>query len=890
MNPAPALASPWAKLRRACREGRGDTCRSGCACPVTSSLSLIGHSADVAAVLSVLLERPVISRRLARLLGQPELTPEDRARLVALAALHDLGKINHGFQNKPFDRPTPKAGHIEPLVSLMANSTAGNAAQAATKALREEGQLARLAHLIEPGQNRWPFDAIMAHHGSLPSAQPARPDLWRAARGYDPIQACRDLVEAIGAWFPGALAPCPVVWSSPFGHAFAGLLTLADWLGSDATVFLLPQDDAPDGHGRFAWALPRARDLLRRRGLAPEVVRAVASALTWTCAALTGFDEASAAQAAMLSLPLPPQDGRICLIEDETGSGKTEAALIHFLRLFATGEVDGMYFALPTRAAARQIHARIKGALSRLLGEEAAQYVTLAVPGYIARQAEGASLPEPATHWPDTLNDARRDALWASERPKRYLAGWVAVGTIDQVLMGGLRVRHAQLRSGAMLRLLLVVDEVHASDVYMTTILRAVLDQHRRAGGHALLMSATLGSTARAKLLKPTGWVDAPAVQAALDTQYPAVWTNAASRPLNEPRDEDRSEKSVIIAMSEDFWDNPTSIVARVADAARQGAQVLVIRNTVRDVITTQAALEAVAPEFSLGIATTTFGVVCCPHHARYAPEDRARLDAALESVLGKNALRHRGSVTITSQTAEQSLDIDADLLITDLCPSDVLLQRIGRLHRHRKRPRPAGFEQPTVVVLAPSEDELTACIVADGDVRNPPLALGLVYPDLLGIVATRRALNQRPLLAIPRDNRRLVETATHPDILGTLAAQLGEPWLQRWSSQEGTKSAHVGAAVAACLTWTRPMEPLPDLGERIATRLGLNDRVVELPAGTIGPFCESISLLTVPGRWLGGVASDAVPTVTAAGPGALVVVLGERAFVYDRFGLRPKQ
>jgi hypothetical protein len=164
-----------------------------------------------------------------------------------------------------------------------------------------------------------------------------------------------------------------------------------------------------------------------------------------------------------------------------------------------------MYFALPTRAAARQIHGRIQAALQRLLGDEAARYVTLAVPGYITRQAEGASLPEPDAHWPDASMEARHDALWASERPKRYLAGWVAVGTIDQVLMAGLRVRHAQLRSGAMLRLLLVVDEVHASDTYMTAILRNVLDQHRRAGGHALLMSATLGSAARARLLQPTG-------------------------------------------------------------------------------------------------------------------------------------------------------------------------------------------------------------------------------------------------------------------------------------------------------------------------------------------------------------------------------------------------
>lgn len=889
MNPVPDVSSPWAKLRRACREGRGNGCRSGCTCAVTASLSLIGHSADVAAVLTALLEQPVIARRLARLLGEDELTADDRTRLAALAALHDLGKINHGFQNQPFDLPGPKAGHITPLVSLLDNHTEGTSARAVMKALREAGRLERLAHLIEKGKNRWPFAAIMAHHGSLPRAQPAHADLWRAAGGYDPIRACRDLAEAIGAWFPAAFAPVPVAWSSPFGHAFAGLLTLADWLGSDDTVFLLPQDDAPDGPDRFAWALPRARDLLHRRGIAPHIARAAASALTLTSEALTGFEQASAAQAAMLSLPPPPQNGRTCLIEDETGSGKTEAALIHFLRLFATGEVDGMYFALPTRAAARQIHARIKGALNRLLGEEAARYVTLAVPGYIARQAEGASLPEPAAQWPDTLDDARRDALWASERPKRYLAGWVAIGTIDQVLMGGLRVRHAQLRSGAMLRLLLVVDEVHASDVYMTTILRNVLDQHRRAGGHALLMSATLGSAARAKFLKPAGRADVPAILAAIDTQYPAVWTDKTPLfPLNEPRAKDRGEKSVNVTIS-DFWDDPANIIARATHAARQGAQVLVIRNTVRDVIATQAALEAVAPEFSLGIATPAFGLVRCPHHARYAPEDRARLDAALESVLGKDALRLRGSVTVTSQTAEQSLDIDADLLITDLCPADVLLQRIGRLHRHRDRPRPAGFEQPVVMVLAPSEDELAACISGGGEVRNPPLALGLVYPDLLGTVATRRVLEEQPSFAIPRDNRRLVETATHPDSLCDLAATLGEPWVQRWASQEGTKGAHVRAASDACLKWTEQIAPLPDL-ERIVARLSLDDRIVELPVGTTGPFSEAISVLSVPGRWLRWVTSDAVTTVTATGPSSLLVGLGERVFVYDRFGLRPKR
>ena len=122
--------------------------------------------------------------------------------------------------------------------------------------------------------------------------------------------------------------------------------------------------------------------------------------------------------------------------------------------------------------------------------------VALAVPGYLRVDSdEGQALPDgKGVLWPAV---ADRDRAWAAERPKRYLAGAVMVGTVDQIMLGALRVKHAQLRSGPMLRLLLVVDEVHASDACMTEILRNALAQHAAAGGHALLLSATPGSLAR---------------------------------------------------------------------------------------------------------------------------------------------------------------------------------------------------------------------------------------------------------------------------------------------------------------------------------------------------------------------------------------------------------
>jgi len=826
--------------------------------------------------MHALLGQPNIAKRLANLLQQSELTTQDREKLVALSALHDFGKINHGFQRKPFIKGVP-GGHIAPVVTLL------NEGPPELKTLLEQGGLDHVLHLLEDQAfGLMPFDAILAHHGSLPPPLVGRQDcsIWRKDGAYDPVSACRDLVEAIVTWCPNALDHTPLAWNAAFQHAFAGLLMLADWLGSDHAHFAMPDHDAPDGVARFAWATPVAEDLLRRRGIAPDRARVAASGLSWTAQTLTGFVDPSPAQAAMLTLPQANIGGRTCLIEDETGSGKTEAALIHFLDLFGKGEVDGMYFALPTRAAARQIHNRIRCALHRLLGDTA-PHVTLAVPGYMPRQLHDAPLPDDQTLWQEA--NTRRDALWSSERPKRYLASWVAVGTIDQVLMGGLRVRHAQLRSAAMLRLLLVVDEVHASDTYMTTILCNLLDQHRRAGGHALLMSATLGAAARAALLRPSGRTEPEDHAAAVATPYPAVWTDNMVGPLPKP-DTERPPKIVRIVLDPD-WRQPNVVVATAVAAAQEGARVLVIRNTVRDVVATQLALEAVAPELSLTVSGPE-SIIQCPHHACYAPEDRAKLDTALESVLGRKTRATDGSVTITSQTAEQSLDIDADLLVTDLCPADVLLQRIGRLHRHRRK-RPPGYDKAVAILLAPSESELAACIVKNGDVPSAPMGLGLVYPDLLGIVATRRALATAGTISIPLHNRNLVETATHPHALKSLAEELGGAFLTHWQAHTGKTMAQVMAAKNVTLCWSEPIKPLPTLEEQIVTRLCLNDRTIELPAGTFGPFGGEISLLSIPGRWLGGVPHDALPAI-AVTPGGLTIVLGARTFIYDRLGLRP--
>ncbi len=205
------------------------------------------------------------------------------------------------------------------------------------------------------------------------------------------------------------------------------------------------------------------------------------------------------------------------ILEAETGSGKTEAALARFLALLAAGEVDGLYFALPTRVAARELYGRVLRMVENTFADPNCRPpVLLAVPGYARLDGVDAKtlLPGPETRWEDDATRALQERAWAAERPKRFLAATVAVGTLDQALLSVLQVPHAHLRSVCLDRQLLVVDEVHASDPYMRQLLTQLLAHHLGGGGHALLLSATLGAAARTDLTnagraEPPDWTTA---------------------------------------------------------------------------------------------------------------------------------------------------------------------------------------------------------------------------------------------------------------------------------------------------------------------------------------------------------------------------------------------
>ncbi len=854
------------------------------------------HCVDVAACAEGLIRSTLLGRRLAALGGLSALDEVQIARLCVLAALHDLGKFNQHFQNKGRPGAQPRAGHVRELMVLF-NPRAKNA---------ERNALLAVLPLVE--MTAWGaardttlrlLFAAVGHHGRPVAYEgngvdndPAR---WSVVSGIDPFAGMRELVEATRRWFPLAWreggAPLPRV--PAFVHAFSGLVMLADWLGSSREFFPFANslDDRIDEARHFAARALRAMHLdadVDRRAMGPSV---------------PGFTDVTEkaqphdAQAKTFGLPLPTERS-LTLLESETGSGKTEAALMRFLMLFHAGAVDGMYFALPTRTAATQIHERLVKLVARAFPDDATRPpVVLAVPGYLAvDDAKGTRLEHFEVLWKDDTDRSQRapefrHRAWAAEHPKRFLAAAIGVGTIDQVLLSTLTVDHAHLRATSLLRQLLVVDEVHASDAYMGRLLEEALRFHLDAGGHALLMSATLGSSLRERLFRG----DKPSLAEAVATPYPLV-THREGKHRTPHAIENAGNPKPATFVPAPCIDDPEAVARMALDHAAKGARVLVLRNTVRDAVATQESLEALATSEGKTSLLFRCGDIVTLHHARFARVDRARLDAAIERDFGTES-PSVGRVAVATQTVQQALDLDADLLITDLCPMDVMLQRVGRLHRHRRegaQRRPEGYTRAVAVVLVPAKRDLADLITKSGEPRGKH-GHGTVYDDLRVLHATWCQIEATPDVLIPEMNRRLVEHTTHPDALAAVIPVGDDGWAKHRTWCEGRYAADRRAASLVLVERGDKATPFgeyafPDkaLGERISTRLGEGDRRAVFEAPPTGPFGGVIRELTVPTFMAKGVAPDAVPAVIEQNAVRFVFAFGAERFVYDRLGLRP--
>jgi CRISPR-associated endonuclease/helicase Cas3 len=702
--------------------------------------SVAHHCADVAAT-ALMLQRqnPARTRRDAEVTG---LSADDHAVLCALfAGLHDIGKISKSFQIKvlplwpeailgacPSELPDTLS-HWEATALLL------NAAEVRKVLLPLTGP---------DGLERQVVAAIAGHHGRAPSASCIDAAEWAAARHLEIGPACVAAAADMAAELLAVIAPAAAIVdvrrTAAFSFELNGLITLSDWVGSDSAFFAFEDPTMPLAD-YWPLVLERAKRAILHKGLGPA--RPVANP---QLAGLSGTAHAPRpmqALAAELALPIEPQ---IVVIEDGTGSGKTEAALLLAARLMAAGLGEGVFLAMPTMATANAMHARLAAALGGLF--EANATLVLAhgraalAKALARREASGRRDESDAARWCDAwIADSRKTALFAS----------AGAGTIDQGFLGILPKKHLTLRQYALAGRVLVVDEAHACDAYMGEELKVLVEMQARLGGSVIVLSATLTHNQRAELVMAYARGRGAHVSrmAEIDgsmrsAAYPLLTRYCASTGVEEHAVDTALDhiRSVAIAS----LPSRAAVAEAALAAAARGAAVAIVCNAVDPAIATFEALLAAgaAPE-----RTHLF-------HARFAMGDRLTIERDVQAWFGRASEpeTRAGRILVATQVIEQSLDVDFDVMFTDLAPADLVVQRAGRLWRHRRDARPVDAPVLTLLTPDPGAVEkarwLETTLGPASFVYNMPGVLWRTARDLLG----------RGSLETPKDLRPLIETA----------------------------------------------------------------------------------------------------------------------------------
>src|SRR5262249_5257272 len=354
----------------------------------------------------------------------------------------------------------------------------------------------------------------------------------------------------------------------------------------------------------------------------------------------------------------------VYVVEGPMGFGKTEAALAAAYQLMATGKASGIYFGLPTQITSNRIHERMQPFVDRICND--IEPVQL---------AHGASWLVDTLHMmrlraasPDTegADHARVGRSWFAS-PKRALLAPFGVGTIDQSLLGIVAAKHFFVRQFGLAGKVVILDEVHTYDLYTSTLIDALVNRLRELQCTVIILSATLIEKRRRELLGLSE-------DRALNAAYPLV-SGVAGALIEQPSTPPPPKYIVVRAVT------GAVLVENVITHAERGSCVLWIRNTVDEAQQTYRALQSANFQGGPPIALL---------HSRFPFFRREELEADWMNRLGKDSThRPPGCVLVSTQVAEQSVDIDADMLVTDLAPTDMLLQRIGRLWRHERGRRP---------------------------------------------------------------------------------------------------------------------------------------------------------------------------------------------------------
>lgn len=703
---------------------------------------LICHMIDVAVVTQVMWDEVLskaTKKSVARALGLS--TDEDghglARRVVAwIAGLHDLGKASPPFTLR----------HTEQNLRQMYDATLFSASRQfqIAKPLEAPHGYVTASELPEILQADFGLPAAVAermgvliggHHGVFPRSlqlnEIRRSESFRGDRHWQ--QARRALAWELAKLLD--LLPLPAISLSALQDntttmLLAGLVSVADWIGSNSTFFRCEVNDSHQ---------PSAINL---EGYVAKAARQAWEALSELCwlnwpapAEPAKFEELFPKlrgrlrdlQAVSIHLAEQLTTPGIAIIEAPMGEGKTEAAIFLADCWNAVLKQRGCYFALPTQATSNQMFGRVRDYLAERYSDS--RVLLQLLHGHAALSAEFETLlkegakPNRALQL-DGVHDEQVNqgdccaanvaaAEWFTHRKRGLLAPF-GVGTVDQALMAVLQTKHVFVRLFGLAHKTVIIDEIHAYDAYMSALLERLLSWLAALQSPVVLLSATLPKKRRDALIKAyqSGLGASHAIGAnGSDDRYPRItWATEVAGGVRGLQTSAQNSRPLNLRLADG---EIPKLAEQLQDALKEGGCAAVICNTVRRA---QEVYEALKPLFP-GEADDDSPVLDLLH-ARYLFKDRAARETRTLARFGKpesevtdregrtqKVRRPKCAVLVSTQVIEQSLDLDFDLMVTELAPADLMLQRAGRLHRHQRdgSGRPPNLRHPQLWISAPA-------------------------------------------------------------------------------------------------------------------------------------------------------------------------------------------
>jgi CRISPR-associated endonuclease/helicase Cas3 len=640
---------------------------------------LIYHLIDVGMVAKALWQDALPSQLKSQLALWLGLSVENAGWLLAFwSALHDLGKASPAFQIKikhaPVIQELREQGFSLPehIDKPTRHEVVTAWAIQSEKLLEESGLDSQWSQSVA--------QALGGHHGAwhpyneIVNVPPSEygGEEWTAAR--------RALVNEIRAIFtPPACNPqLKTVEQNALLTIFSGFVSVVDWLGSDENLFPYKSEFVPlADYARTSEA--QARDALRKKGW----LSTLTPPAEFDFAHLFDGYSPRPTQKEVIALAGSVRLPALVIIESPTGSGKTEAALSLYALWTQSVERPGLYIAMPTTATSDQMHERVTKFLST---RHKMDITPLLVHSRALLREDETQADESDKVEEETI----LRQTWFLPRKKSLLAPF-GVGTVDQTFLSVLQTKHFFVRLLGLSHKIVIFDEIHAYDAYMAEIFCRLLRWLREIGASVILLSATLPEASRRRFVEAyTGCEDeSPRVE------YPRLTVASSQGVQIHPLSKPESQPPLTLErMNRDL----VSIVERVRKELQQDGCVAVICNTVRRAQDVYMALDAANQ-------TSPF----CPaenlilFHARttqqWRDETQTRVLDAVSKQARENGKRPKRMIVVATQVIEQSLDLDFDVMLTDLAPLDLLVQRAGRLHRHPPKERAHPYK---LLITAP--------------------------------------------------------------------------------------------------------------------------------------------------------------------------------------------